>query len=113
MAAKQGIVKVGEIDFRWSVFRQPTWTRGRNDLPILLGLAILVEPPERSRRELLLEFDIERSRHGDMPQHQRFRLPDGRLIAAIQDALQAGYDPTSRGKLFVYEAGSLQPRWVV
>jgi len=27
-AVKKGIVKVGEIDFRWSVFRQPTWTSG-------------------------------------------------------------------------------------
>jgi hypothetical protein len=111
MAVKKGLIKVGEIDFRWSVFRQPTWTRGRaQDVATLLGLAILVEHPEPSRRDLLLEFDIDRTRHGDMPQHQRFRLPDDRLIAAIQDALQAGYDPDSRGKRFVYAAGPLQPR---
>jgi len=110
-AVKKGIVKVGEIDFRWSVFRQPTWTRGRTQgVATLLGLAILVEHPEPSHRDLLLEFDIDRTRHGDMPQHQRFRLPNGRLIAAIQDALQAGYDAGSRGKRFVYEAGPLQPR---
>jgi hypothetical protein len=108
---KKGIVKVGEIDFRWSVFRKPTWATGRaHDRLTLLGLAILIEHPEPSHRDLLLEFDIDRTRHGDMPQHQRFRLPDGRLIAAIQDALLAGYDPDSRGKRFVYEAGPLQPR---
>jgi hypothetical protein len=109
-AVKKGIVRVGEADYRWHVFRQPTWATGRHDQLSLLGLAILVEPPEPNRRELLLEFDIDQSRHGDMPQHQRFHLPDGRLIAAIEDALQAGYSPNSRGKRFVYEAGPLQPR---
>jgi hypothetical protein len=109
-SAKNGIVRVGEVDFRWSVFRQPTWTRGHNDVPILLGMAILVEPPEQSRRVLVLEFEIDRNRHGDMPQHQRFRLPDGRLIEAIEGAIRAGYDPDSRGKCFVFEAGALQPR---
>jgi len=106
---KRGIVKAGEIDFRWSVFRLPTWTRVQ-DVPKLLGLAILVEHPEPSRRDLLLEFDIDRTRHGDMPQHQRFHIHDGRLIEAIESAIESGYDPDSRGKRFVYEAGVLQPR---
>src|SRR5690348_10029653 len=107
---KQGIVTVCETDYRWSVFRQPTWTRGRDQGFTLLGLAVLVEPPEPSHRELLLEFDIDRTRHGDMPQHQRFRIPDGRLIEAIESAMDAGWDPDSRGKRFVHQAGSLQPR---
>jgi hypothetical protein len=109
-AIKKGSIRIGEIDFRWSVFRQPTWARGSHDAYVLRGLAILVEPPEQSRRELVLEFEIDRSRHGDMPQHQRFRIPDGRLIEAVESAMRAGYDPESRGKRFVYEAGALQPR---
>jgi hypothetical protein len=108
---KEGVVNVGDTDYRWSVFRQPTWTRGRShDTPILLGLAILIEHPEPRRRELLLEFDIDPERHGDMPQHQRFRIPAGRLVQAIESAIGAGWNPDSRGKRFVFEAGSLQPR---
>ena len=107
---KKGIVKVGEIDFRWSVFRQPTWTRDENQLHRLLGVAILVESLEPSRRELVLEFDIDRTRHGDMPHHQRFHIPDSRLVEAIESAMSAGWEPESRGKRFVYEAGALQPR---
>lgn len=76
----------------------------------LLGLAILVEHPQPSHRDLLLEFDIDRKRHGDMPQHQRFHIHDGRLVEAIESAMEAGYDPASRGKRFVHEAGALQPR---
>ena len=54
---KKGTVKVGETDFRWSLFRQPPWTRDENQLPRLLGVAILVESLEPSRRELILEFE--------------------------------------------------------
>jgi hypothetical protein len=109
-AIKKGSIRVGNMDFRWSVFRQPTWARGAHDVYVLRGLAILVEPPEQSRRELILEFEMNRARHGDMPQHQRFHVPDVRLIEAVESAMRAGYDPASRGKRFVYEAGALQPR---
>jgi hypothetical protein len=108
---KKGVVKVGDVGYRWSVLRQPTWTRGRtHDTPTLLGLAILVEPPEPSHRELLLEFDSHESRHRDMPTHQRFHIPNGRLIQAIESAMEAGWNPHTRGKRFVFEAGPLQPR---
>jgi hypothetical protein len=88
---KEGVVKFRDVDYRLSVFRQPTWTRGRtHDTPTLLGLAILVEHPEPSHRELLLEFEIDRERHGRMPQHQRFRVHMNRLIEAIESAMKAG-----------------------
>ena len=107
---KKGIVKVGDRDYRYSIFRQPTWTRDENQWHTLLGVAILVESLEPSRRELILQFDIDRTRHGDMPHHQRFHIHDGRLVEAIEGAIDAGWDPESRGKRFVYEAGALQPR---
>jgi hypothetical protein len=107
---KKGIVNVGGTDYRWSVLRQPTWTREENQCHKLLGVAILVESLEPSRRELVLAFDIDQTRHGDMPHHQRFHLHDGRLVEAIETAMSAGWDPESRGKRFVYEAGALQPR---
>jgi hypothetical protein len=110
-SVKKGTVRVGGAEYLWSVHRQPTWTSGRSSPGhTLLGLAILVESPEPSRRQLVLEFGIDPTRHGDMPHHQRFIMPDGRLIEAIQNAIDAGWDPDSRGKRFVYEAGPLQPR---
>jgi hypothetical protein len=98
---KSGAVQIEGIEYRWSIYRQPTWTSTR----ALLGLAILVESMEPSKRALLLEFAIDRSRHGDMPQHQRFRVSNRRLIECIQNAMKAGWDPLSRGKRFVFEAG--------
>jgi hypothetical protein len=38
---KNGIVKVGDTEYRWSVFRQPAWVRDENQLHKLLGVAIL------------------------------------------------------------------------
>src|SRR5260221_907076 len=95
---KKGIVRVGDKDYRWRILRQPTWTRDENQWHKLLGVAILVESPEPSRRELVLEFDIDRTRHGDMPHHQRFDIHDRRLVEAIGIAMSAGWDPDSRGK---------------
>ncbi len=107
----EGVVKVGDVEYRWSVLRHPCWTRGRtHDTPTLLGLAILVERMEPSHRQLLLEFEPHESRHRDMRMHQRFKLPDSRLLHAIESAMEAGWDPDSRGKRFVFEAGPLQPR---
>jgi hypothetical protein len=85
---KKGVVKVGDTDYRWSILRQPAWTRDENQLHKLLGVGILVESLEPSRRELVLEFDIDRTRHEDMPHHQRFHIHDGRLVEAIESAMR-------------------------
>ncbi len=106
----EGIVNVQGVDYRWSVHRQPTWATGRFEQYELRGLAILVEPLQASRRQLILEFSIDSSRHGDMPQHQRFHIHPGRLTQSIADAIEAGWNPESRGKPFTHEAGQLQPR---
>jgi hypothetical protein len=102
---KNGVIRVGDAEFCWSVYRQPRWITDRG----FLGLALLIEPTTESRRRLILEFDFDKSWHRAMPQHVRFRVPDKRLVQCIQSAIDAGYDPESRGKDFVFEAGSVNP----
>jgi hypothetical protein len=102
MPTNSGEILVDGVKYRWMVYRQPTWTSG-----VLLGLAILVQSLEPSRRDLILEFSIDRTKHGDMPQHQRFRVSDRRLSECIQSAIRSGWDPQSRGKRFVFQAGSV------
>jgi len=83
-SVKTGMLRLGSDDYRWSIYRLPTWTRGRSTPGhALLGLAILVQLPEPNRRQLILEFDIDPARHGDMPHHQRFRVHDARLLESI------------------------------
>jgi hypothetical protein len=100
-----GVIRVGDAEFSWSVYRQPTWVSDQG----LLGLAILVEPRTVSRRKLILEFNFDKSSHRAMPQHQRFRIPDKRLIQCVESAIEAGYDPGSRGKDYCFDAGATNP----
>jgi hypothetical protein len=102
---KTGTVQANGVDYLWSVYRQPRWTGDH----VLLGLAILVKPVKGSGRELVLEFSIDSTRHGEMPQLQRLRVPNRRLIECIQNALDAGWDPDSRGKGFFFDAGPMNP----
>jgi len=102
---KKGLIQVGNSEFRWSVHRQPRWIADRG----FLGLAILIELPSESRRKLILEFDFDKSWHRAMPQHQRFRVPNKRLVQCVENAIEVGYDPDSRGKDFVFEAGPVNP----
>jgi len=44
-----------------------------------------------------------------MPERQRFRVTDKRLVQRVESAMGAGYDPDSRGKPFLFEAGSVNP----
>jgi len=100
---KSGTVEVSGVNYQWNVYRQPRWTGDGT----LLGLAILVKPVKSSRRELVLEFTIDRSRPGDMAQHENAQISKRRIIECIQNALDAGWDPESRGKEFFYSAGSI------
>jgi hypothetical protein len=98
---KTGTVQVRGVDYGWSVYRQPRWTGDG----VLLGLALLVKPAKSPQRELILEFAIERTRHGDMPQRQRFQVSKRQLTECIEKALDEGWDPESRGKAFFLSAG--------
>ena len=72
-----------------------------------MGLALLVEKAEQGQRKLLLEFDSWNG-HRCMPQHQRFRVTEHRMVKCIDDAIAAGWEPDSRGKIFRFDAGPLQ-----
>jgi hypothetical protein len=72
---------------------------------VILGLAILVESDHASSKPLILQFDVDPTRHRTMLQHQRARVPESRLAACIEKALDVGWDPESRGRAYVFEAG--------
>ena len=91
---KSGTVKVDGVEYRWSVYRQPSWSSGRGPV----GPAILIESVEPGRRGLLVEFTADPTRHRCMISHQRFRISNPRLVEYIESARRAGWDPESRGK---------------
>jgi hypothetical protein len=98
---KAGIVQVEGVEYRWSVYRQPSWSSSRGPV----GMALLIETMENSKRELLVEFSADPTRHKCMISHQRIQISNRRLIECIQNAIKAGWNPNSRGKRFIYDAG--------
>ena len=102
---KSGTIQVDGVEYRWSVYRQPSWSSSRG----AVGLAILIEPMQASQRELLVEFTGDPGGHRCMISHQRFRIPNRRLIECVQSANRAGWDPSSRGKRFKFDAGQVNP----
>ena len=102
---KNGTVQIDRTEYRWSVFREQTYisTGTRR-----LGLAILVQSEKSGTRDLLLQFDHVPG-HRDMSKHLRFRISNKHLIKCIQNAISSGWDPESRGKKFVFQAGSPKP----
>jgi len=100
---KNGAVEIENVQYQWSIYRQPRWT-GEG---VPLGLAILVKAVNSSGRELVLEFAIDPTRHGDMPQQSR--VSNRRLIECIQSARDSGWDPDTRGKYYFFAAGPVNP----
>jgi len=100
---RSGTVQVDGVEYRWSIYRQPRWTSEG-----MVGKAILVKTTEPGMRELLLEFAVEFAANRCTPQRQ-FRISDRRLTECIQNATHAGWDPSSRGKPFRFDAGPVNP----
>ena len=102
--AKGGNIRINGIDLCWSVAHRQGWANTGGGQKALLGFAVLVERKTGAGRPLLLQFEPSTG-HRNMPDHQRLRINAGRLSDCIQNAIAAGWDPESRGKQFVFQAG--------
>jgi hypothetical protein len=86
--------------YRWSIERYPRYTSEG-----YRGLCVHVEVATGSGRLLVLEFPFEERDHRSMPHHQRPKPSDRELTTHIMGAIGAGWEPSSRGKPFVYAVG--------
>jgi hypothetical protein len=103
---KRGSVRVDGTEFFWSIAHKEGHANTGSGHKGLVGLAILVRSKDVNRRHLLLEFEPT-DRYLGRPQRPTFRIPDRKLAGCIQNAIAAGWDPESRGKQFVFQAGLL------
>jgi hypothetical protein len=98
-AAREGaaaaVITVDGVDYAWS-YRHGwiVWGKGIKAISISAALR-----PERTR-ELILDFTLKVS-HGDGPPSEASILRA--LESGIRSALQAGWDPESRGRAFRHE----------
>jgi len=99
---KTGIVSVQGSDFRWAALRKQGWASDSG----AYGHAVSVTKVASGNRELILEFECDPRFHRGMAKHLKLRIPDRRLIECILKAIEAGWNPESRGKAFVFKTGS-------
>lgn len=102
--SKGGTFLVNGVEFCWSIAHKEGHANTRSGHTGKIGLAILVERADGNGRPLLLQFDPS-YRHRTMPRHPKIRIPDCRLIAYVERAIEAGWDSESRGKKMVFQAG--------
>ena len=96
---KASNVTVDGVKFQWWIHRRPAWCTGEG----WKGLAIAVQPVEFPARKLLLEFRPELDTRISSQKRPRPSVSERRLTDSIRAALAAGWEPSSRGKAFVYE----------
>ena len=104
MAAKpvkpraSGRVSVDGEDFDWSVSREPQYS----SVDGWLGLTLSIRAVEGDR-ELLLQYPNAGGAPGNVPASLRPRISPLDVERGIRDAMEAGWNPASRGKSYRYE----------
>jgi hypothetical protein len=88
------IAIIGGVPYCWRVHREPQWSSV--DGP--KGLCIAVEPQDNPQKILLLEYPFPPpNRH-----QQRPKISKSDVALRIKQAMDAGWNPESRGKPFTY-----------
>jgi len=108
-----GIVTVDGVALIWSIKSEPAWGTEHGDIGLRLSVMkydkTLTRHGERKAwRELILQFPFERQRHPSrFP--EKPRVTPEMLTAGVRLAIEAGWSPDGRGKVFelVLEASDL------
>ena len=92
-----GIVDVGGFQYEWELRSEPQW--GESEGWKGMTVALL---RKHTQRGALLEFPPPKRLLKGM-QRGRLQISDAIVIRSIQAALNAGWEPTSRGRPMVFE----------
>lgn len=93
----KGVVQVDGEDYEWEVRRQPQRTTGNNWDGIGIALKLV-----DGQREAIVLFPMVMRANGS-PNFERQRINIESVKNAIASATAAGWDPTSRGKVVVFD----------
>lgn len=91
-----GIVDVGGLRYEWEVRSEPQWRESEGWKGVTVALL-----QQHTQRGALLEFPPPKRLLKGM-QRGRLQISDAIVSRGIQAALDAGWEPTSRGKPMVF-----------
>jgi hypothetical protein len=100
---KKSRIRVDEMEYVWSIRGWPSWCWNNEDFN---GLTLEIEGVHdnpRPYRPLVVEFPMERKVSRTKPPRQQPLIPDAKIAHLIQQAIELGWNPESRGKPFVME----------
>lgn len=87
------------MDLHWHIHREPQWCTDDG----WKGTSIAVRLAGYKCRELLIEYPFKRRANGMIDLPQRPNVIARALETDIKAAMEAGWDPTSRGKVFAFQ----------
>jgi hypothetical protein len=90
-------VEVDGHSLIWTLEREAQWTTNDGGK----GMAFSVRLADGNFRELLLEFPYPRWKPGG--RQDKERIQPQRIVSAIRQAIDAGWDPQSRGRVFALQ----------
>ena len=97
-SAKKSPITVGGLELYWTVRHWPGWCWDSN---AYLGLSLLIETADKNTRDLVIEYPFREEGSASKPHRQRPKVSKSELAKYIEQAIQLGWDPNSRGKPFV------------
>src|ERR1700674_3710638 len=102
---REGSIAVDGVSLNWRLVSEPQWTTEDG----YKGLCISVWTEEGHHRELILEYPFpKKTRPNGIPQiPQRPKFSVKTIQADIRQAMAAGWEPTSRGKVFVFHVSGV------
>lgn len=93
----KGVVRVDGDDYVWEVRRQPLRTIGNEWQGIGIALRLV-----DGKREAIVQFPMTMRANG-APNFERQRINVDAVKNAVASSVAAGWDPTSRGKVVVFD----------
>jgi hypothetical protein len=91
-----GTVTVGDVALTWSIRSEPQWNTTAGDI----GLRLSVTAAEGRHRELILQYPFVKRQKGASRFPDKPRVDPIHLAADIGLAMEAGWNPKSRGRPF-------------
>lgn len=98
-----GSITVDGVILNWRLLSEPQWTSEHG----YKGLCISVRTEDGRHRELILEYPFPKKCGANgLPQPpqlpQRPKFSEKTVEAGVRQAMDSGWEPTSRGKKFVF-----------
>ena len=100
----KGLIEVNGVRFSWELLSEPQRTSEHG----YRGLCISVRAEDGAHRELILEYPMpnKRTGNGSIQLPQRPKFSERTIGYGVRQALDAGWEPESRGKAFVLKVVS-------